>query len=297
MSRKWFSILALIAAATFFSSLSSCGFNKHLVSIQVLPTTVLFGGVGAEVQFKAIGTYDHPPGTKDVTTQATWSIDSQNLVSFSSTPGLVKDINDCGTGNVMASIEDSPNDVFGTAFVAAAGVGTPACTQAVLTVVVAGMGSVTSAPTGITCPSGACSAAFPLDSTVGLNATPGAGATTVTWTWPVNTAGCTPPSASSCTVVLDTNQTITATFQLTAGGELPCSLSFAQQLPQRRFVLVRLLVLVRNYLPGRWRAHALSRQLLHRLHRTKPFYLSLACHLPANPDLHVAIACTAPNMQ
>lgn len=213
MNRKWFSIIALIITAACFLSLSNCGFNQHLLSIQVLPSSVTFGGVGAAVQFKALGTYDHPPETKDITATVTWSIDSQNLVTFSSsTPGLVTAINDCGTGNVMASMQDGPNDRFGTAFVSASGVGTTVCTQAVLTVVVAGSGSVTSSPTGITCPS-ACNAAFPLDGTVNLTALPGTGATTVTWTWPVGTAGCSLVSATGCTVVLNTNQTITATFQ------------------------------------------------------------------------------------
>jgi hypothetical protein len=136
MSRKWFSILALIATAALFLSLSSCAFNQHLLSIQVLPGSATFGGVGAEIQFKALGTYDHPPETKDITATATWSIDSQNLVSFESTPGLAKAISDCGTGNVMASMQDGHNDRFGTAFVTAAGVGSAVCTQAVLTVVV-----------------------------------------------------------------------------------------------------------------------------------------------------------------
>ena len=47
MNRKWFSILALIAAATFFFNLSSCGFNQHLVSIQVVPSGVTFNSVGS----------------------------------------------------------------------------------------------------------------------------------------------------------------------------------------------------------------------------------------------------------
>lgn len=213
MKRKWFSILALITAATLLFVLSSCGFNQHLESIQVEPTTVTFGGVGAAIQFTALGTYIHPPATKDITGTVTWSVDSQNLVSFSNTmPGLATAINDCGTGNVLASLHDGNNDIIGTAFVTAAGVGTPACTQAALTVVVVGSGTVTSSPAGITCPS-TCSAAFPLDSTVGLSAAPGTGATIVTWTWPAGTAGCSVSSATACTVVLDTNQTITATFQ------------------------------------------------------------------------------------
>jgi hypothetical protein len=213
MSRKWFSIAALIAVATIFLSLSSCGFNQHLVSIQVVPSTVTFGGVGAALQFTANGTYDHPPETKDITNSVTWAIDSQYLATFSTTtPGLLTAINDCGTGNVTASFYDSPNNVVGYAFVSAAGVGTSACTSAALTVVVSGSGTVTSSPTGITCPT-TCSAGFPLDSTVGLSATPGTGASTVTWTWPVGTAGCNTVETTSCTVILDTNQTITATFQ------------------------------------------------------------------------------------
>jgi hypothetical protein len=213
MSRKWFSIVALIATAVFLCSVSSCGFNQHLTSIQVLPANATFGGVGAAIQFKALGTYDHPPATKDITATVNWSIDSQNLVQFTSgMPGLVTAINDCGSGNVIASMQDGSNDRIGTAFVTAAGVGTAACTQAVLTLIVSGSGTVTSSPAGITCPT-ACNAAFPLDGTVGLRATPGTGANTVAWTWPVGTAGCSVVSASSCTVVLNTNQTITATFQ------------------------------------------------------------------------------------
>ena len=213
MSRKWFSIFALIATAIIMCSLVSCAFNQHLTSVQVVPNSATFGGVGASIQFKAIGTYDHPPETKDITATATWSIDSQNLVQFTSgSPGLVTSISDCGSGNVIASMNDGANDRLGTAFVTAAGVGTATCTQALLTVIVSGSGTVTSSPTGITCPS-TCNAAFPLDGTVGLNATPGAGASTVIWSWPVGTAGCSVSSASACTVVLNTNQTITATFK------------------------------------------------------------------------------------
>lgn len=212
MSRKWFSIFASCLVAALLFSLSSCAFNRHLTSIQVIPGSATFGGVGAAIQFKALGNYDHPAETKDITATVAWSIDSQNLVQFSSTsPGLVTDINDCGSGNVMASMQDGSTLRFGTAFVIAAGMGTAACTQAVLTVIVSGSGTVTSSPGGITCPS-TCNASFALDGTVVLNAAPGTGATGVTWSWPAGTAGCSSSSANSCTVVLNTNQTITAAF-------------------------------------------------------------------------------------
>ena len=73
MNRKWFSIIILVATAICLCSVSSCGFNQHLTSIQVLPPSATFGGVGAAIQFKALGTYDHPPATKDITATVNWS--------------------------------------------------------------------------------------------------------------------------------------------------------------------------------------------------------------------------------
>jgi hypothetical protein len=211
MNRKWLGITALVVVASTLVSLSSCARSQKLVGITVTPTTATFGGVGAQLQFKAIGTYIHPPENKDVTQQATWTIDSQNLVTFG-TPGLVTAISDCGSGNVMAAIQDGGNYVFGTGFVSAAGVGTGACTTAALTAVVAGSGTVTSSPSGITCP-GTCSAAFPLDSSVILTGAPTAPATSVAWSWSVGTAGCVSETPTTCTVALNTNETITATFE------------------------------------------------------------------------------------
>lgn len=211
MIRKWFGVTVLVLAASSLLSLSSCAHNQHLVGIQVLPSTATFGGIGAQLQFKALGTYIHPPETKDITTEVQWSIDSQNLVQFNG-PGNVTAINDCGTGNVMASMKDGNNFVFGTGFVAAAGVGTPTCSQAVLTVSVAGSGTVTDQSGAISCPGGPCTAAFPLDSTVVLTAAPGTGATSVTWSWAQGTPGCSPANGNTCAVPLDTNATITATF-------------------------------------------------------------------------------------
>jgi len=211
MIRKWFAISALMVTAITLLSLASCARGQKLVGITVTPATATFGGVGAQLQFKAIGSYIHPPVSKDVTQQAIWTIDSQNLVTFNG-PGLVTAISDCGTGNVMASLTDDGNYVFGTGFVSAAGVGTSTCTQASLTLVVSGNGTVTSAPAGITCP-GTCAAPFPLDSTVVLTATPGTGATAVTWGAATGSAGCTSQTATTCNVTLDTNETIDATFQ------------------------------------------------------------------------------------
>ena len=211
MIRKWFGIATLTVVAITLLSLSSCARGQKLVGMTVTPSTVTFGGVGATLQFRAVGTYIHPPENKDVTDQAIWSIDSQNLVTMNS-PGNFTAISDCGSGNVTASITDHNNFVSASAFVSAAGVGTTACTTAALTVIVAGTGTVTSSPSGINCP-GTCSFAFPLDSGVVLTGAPGTGATSVTYSWAAGTEGCTSQTATTCSLALNTNETVTATFQ------------------------------------------------------------------------------------
>jgi hypothetical protein len=205
MSRKWFSIVALISVASFVLNMSSCGFNQHLVSIRVSPPGATFEGVGAQIQFTAIGTYIHPPETKDISSQVQWAIDSQNLATVTST-GFVTSTSICGSGNLTASLNAPPNFITGSAFLTGSGIGTPACNQAALTVTTSGNGTVASSPTGITCP-GTCSALFALDSTVTLSATIGTGATTVTW------LGCDSATTTACTLSLNTNRSVTATFQ------------------------------------------------------------------------------------
>ena len=80
-----------------------------------------------------MGTYEHPPQTKDITDIVTWSVDSQNLVTITDT-SLVTAVSICGSGNLYASYYDSPNQVTGSAFITGGGAGTAACNQAVLTV-------------------------------------------------------------------------------------------------------------------------------------------------------------------
>jgi hypothetical protein len=205
MSRKWFSIVALIAVATFLLSVSSCGFNQHLVSIAVTPPGATFQAVGAAITFKAIGTYDHPPETKDITDLVTWSVDSQNLVTITDT-SLVTAVSICGSGNLTASHYDSPNLVSGSAFLTGTGQGTSACNQAILTVNIVGSGSVIDSTGVIKCPV-ACSADYALGSTIGLTATIGTGASQVNW------INCNSFAGNTCTVILNVDTTVTATFQ------------------------------------------------------------------------------------
>lgn len=214
MNRKWFSILALIAAATFFVNLPSCGFNKHLVSISIAPTGATFGAVDKSlfVNFTASGTYEHPPETKDITNLVTWQSDTPQVALVSSA-GVVTPNSNCGSANVFATFYDSPNQVSSNeAHIVVNGPAADGCTpagpQPILTVDFAstGTGTVTG---GISCSTpGSCSDQFPAGSTVVLTAS--ATGSSVFGGW----SGCssTSPDGTVCTVLLEINTTVTATF-------------------------------------------------------------------------------------
>jgi hypothetical protein len=117
MNRKWFSIAALIAAATFLFSLSSCAFNQHLVSITVSPSgsSITLTGIGQDLptQFTALGNYIHPPETRDITSTAVWSTDTPSIIFMDAkTPGLVHTTGEgCGSNlGVSARVYSDPSN-------------------------------------------------------------------------------------------------------------------------------------------------------------------------------------------
>lgn len=132
MNRKWLSVIPIITAATFLLSLPSCAHNQDLVSIQVTPDPVVFQGVGARVQFTALGTYIHPPETKDITSQVQWRIDISFLATIDSS-GVATATGVCGAGNAIATVYSDPsNPSSGSAIVGMAAIsgidqGTAAC--------------------------------------------------------------------------------------------------------------------------------------------------------------------------
>jgi|GEM_PF-1953325 len=116
MIRKWFSLAALFAAAIALLNLSSCARNQHLVGITVTPTgstiTQSFGEV-VGTQFTALGSYIHPPETKDITNSAVWTTDSPSIITVDPNhPGLVNTTGQgCGTNlGVTASVYSDPGD-------------------------------------------------------------------------------------------------------------------------------------------------------------------------------------------
>ena len=89
-----------------------CGHDQQLVSITVEPATETFGAgsipvpedAGLFVQLRALGTYIHPPVTKDITTQVTWASNSPNMVTVDAAGVLTVKGIDCGSALVSATV-------------------------------------------------------------------------------------------------------------------------------------------------------------------------------------------------
>jgi hypothetical protein len=96
----------------------SCGHDQQLVSISVLPqgaTLTLTGpGQSLSIQFTAIGSYIHPPESKDITSRVVWSSDSPQVIDFN-TPGssglATTTGTACGTNiGILAKVYSRPSN-------------------------------------------------------------------------------------------------------------------------------------------------------------------------------------------
>jgi hypothetical protein len=215
---------ALVAVGAVFS-LPSCGHDQKLVSIAVQPPLATYSTPQAGlVQFSAIGTYIHPPVTKDITKQVTWKTDVPELLTLNDngTAGAVAPSGTgCGIADISATASEGTggagNVVIGYATVTVKDPTDPLCPgssptngELVVTPAGNGVGTVTSQPGGINCPGTACGAQFPAGDVVTLTASPSANSSFGIWT------GCTPvpTNPSQCTVTIPGGGivNVTATF-------------------------------------------------------------------------------------
>ena len=217
MNLRWVRFAVSAVASLAAMNFLSCGNQRKLVSIDVHPASFTFFTPDPQslAVFTALGTYKHPPDTRDITSQVTWKTDNPQVILVdkgvvSPQPGGV-----CGFGDISASFNEGGNLITGYATVTVNDPTRSICpgggtTQGVVSVTLAPAsddGSVTSAPAGIACPTGACITQFPVGSTVGLNAVPSSGHTFVGWT-----GGCT-GSQTTCSFTVPTGSTnVTATF-------------------------------------------------------------------------------------
>jgi hypothetical protein len=224
MNRKWFSIAALMIAAISLLSISSCGDPQTLQSITIQPGTETVGAsnfpvsqdAGFQTQLTALGTYLHPPVTKNITDQVTWASNTPQMFTVSSTGLLTATGAACGSTLVSATVTTN-SDASGVSSSGAIVVGymTAAVTcftgtGPTVTVEFAGSGSgaISSSPAGLSCTSGAgssCTGSFETGTSLTLTAVPNG--TFGGWT------GCDIESGTSCTIENLTNDvTVTATF-------------------------------------------------------------------------------------
>jgi hypothetical protein len=230
MSRKWFSILALVTTAISLLSLSSCADPQELQSITIQPGTETFGAsdipvianAGSQVQLRALGSYLHPPVTKDITNQVTWTSNTPQMFTVNSTGLLTATGLSCGGTLVSATVTTnadgsgvSSSGALVTGYMTAnvicfsstTGSGGGSGPTISVTFLGTGLGTVSSSPLGLSCASTAtlCSASFPTGTDVTLTATPFG--TFGGW------SGCGSVSGDTCTIEnLTTNVAVVATF-------------------------------------------------------------------------------------
>jgi hypothetical protein len=229
MRRKFISIAILPVVGALLLILSNCARDQELVGIQIQPGSETFGAAnipiidnkGAQVQLRALGSYIHPPVTKDITNQATWASNTPQMFTVDSTGMLTATGEACGSTLVSATvttnssaggISSSGSLVTGymtASVVCPTGSGGGGDALTVTFGQSTGSGTVVSTPGGASCVSpGPCVGAFTPGSTVTLQANANPGSSFVSW------VGCdTAGNVNPCSVTMTGNRIVTVTFQ------------------------------------------------------------------------------------
>jgi hypothetical protein len=220
-------VLRSLGAATLcvlLVGMLSCARDQQLVSVRVQPDTEDFGtpDPALNVQLRALGTFIHPPVTKDITNQVTWVSNTPDVASVTSTGLLSPGGLACGNAQVSATVQTNSSagnrtskgaiiTGFMTANVACPGQGGGGGSVLTLTVDNNGTGSGTvNSSSGGSCSAYPCKLIVTSGNTINLTAVAASGSTFVTW------AGCDSVSGATnevCTVNnISSNRTVTVTF-------------------------------------------------------------------------------------
>jgi hypothetical protein len=232
MNGKWLSMVVLVAAAGMLLGLNSCAHGQQLVSIEVQPVVYNVGATnipvpddaGIQTQLRALGTYIHPPVTKDITNDVTWASNTVQMFTVNSTGLLTATGELCGGALVSATATTNTSDGglsssgaivtgYTTAnvicYTGGAGGGGGGGLALTLTFAGQGAGNVTSSPPGLSCASSAqvCAALFPANTVVTLTASPTGSSSFGGW------SNCsTPASTNPCMVTVSSDQAVVVTF-------------------------------------------------------------------------------------
>jgi len=111
---------ALIVVAAFVA-LSSCGFQKRLVAITIIPSGANITGPGLVINFKATGIYVHPPDSRDITDSVVWTSAAPQVIKIVSNTGVATSGFDCGTNiTITATAYSDPQNNSGSVVVGTA---------------------------------------------------------------------------------------------------------------------------------------------------------------------------------
>lgn len=130
--KRWFGLLGIVFAGL---TLLSCSSGQQLETITITPSAVTFLTPITPLTFQltALGTYSHPPATKDLTSQVAWKSSATRIVTVTGT-GVVatSGSGECGVIGITASLlTNSPtgNVVVGNATVTVDDTSIPNCPQ------------------------------------------------------------------------------------------------------------------------------------------------------------------------
>lgn len=118
MSDRLSALLGLFLAAFLLSTMSACGHDQQLERITVIPAVENFGSTnipviadrGLNVQLRALGSYIHPPVTKDITSQVTWTSNTPQMVMVDANGVITATGLACGGTIISATIVTNHSD-------------------------------------------------------------------------------------------------------------------------------------------------------------------------------------------
>jgi len=218
-------ILALVAV---LAGMVTCARDQQLVSIDIVPSseTFLSPDPNATVNLRALGNYIHPQVQKDITSQVTWASNTPGLVTVTSA-GVISPAQTavCGGALVSATVQTNTAGnrssqgaiVTGYMTVTVNNTVVSGCpgftggTLPVLTVTIAGQGTVANSSVGFSCTTTTqpCSQAFATGTQITLTATPIGTSTFSGWTQ----GSCdSVQGVNQCIVTLNNNRTVGAVF-------------------------------------------------------------------------------------
>ncbi len=110
--------VGLCVVVLLMGALPACGHKQQLVSITIVPAIENFGSSktpvdldrGLNVQLRALGSYIHPPVTKDITNQVAWVSNTPQMVTVDSTGLITATGLSCGGTIISATVTTNHSD-------------------------------------------------------------------------------------------------------------------------------------------------------------------------------------------